>query len=438
MGLKARVRGNVGAGGSTIDTASVAAYRDRLLSTIDVDELSELDEDQRRARLERVVTSLIAADGPLLSAGERSSLVRRVVDDAVGLGVLEPLLADPGVTEIMVNGPREVYVERNGVLERSAVTFTDEEQLRQAIDRIVAAVNRRIDESSPMVDARLPTGERVNAVIPPLAIDGSTLTIRRFPQPLTADDLVRKGSLDDATVELLQAAVEAHCNIVVSGGTGTGKTTFLNVVSGFIGGSERIVTIEDAAELRLKQRHVIRLEARPANVEGRGRISIRDLVRNALRMRPDRIIVGEVRGGEALDMLQAMNTGHEGSLTTVHANTADDAVGRMLTLSSMSELELPYEALRDQVNSAVHLVVQLERTAEGQRRVSEVATVVSTRNEELRLERVMDRDDDGTIRHHLLPERLVARLDRAKVATPEAFTAGVAGSAAITAVRGAA
>ncbi len=381
MGLKNRTRSQRPDPTRSMDAESVSTYRKRLLDAIDVDEVAKLGRDAQRARLERVVTKLVSGDGPLLSSTERSALVRRVVDEAVGLGVLEPLLADPEVTEIMVNGHRNVFVERAGRIERADVGFSDEAQLRQTIDRIVASVDRRIDASSPMVDARLATGERVNAVIAPLALDGASLTIRRFPKPFTADELVARGALDQPTIDLLRGCVKARCNIVVSGGTGTGKTTLLNVVSGFIGRDERIVTIEDSAELSLAQEHVVRLEARPANVEGHGRIAIRDLVRNALRMRPDRIVVGEVRGGEALDMLQAMNTGHEGSLTTVHANTADDALARLLTLASMSELELPYEALREQVAGAIHIIVQLARSDDGSRRISEIAAVMRQPNE---------------------------------------------------------
>lgn len=360
----------------------ISHYRDRLLDEVDLDELARLSPSQRRVRLERVLSDLLSQDGPVLASRDRSVLIQRVVDDALGLGVLEPLLADESVTEIMVNGPRDVFVERRGRLERVATAFASAEQLYQTIDRIVSSVNRRVDESSPMVDARLPTGERVNVIIPPLALDGPSLTIRRFPRPYRLGELVANGSLDTHAATLLGACVRSHLNIMISGGTGTGKTTFLNALSGLIPEHERIVTIEDAAELSLQQEHVVRLESRPANVEGTGQVTIRDLVRNALRMRPDRIVVGEVRGGETLDMLQAMNTGHEGSLATVHANGAFDALGRLETLATMSELELPVSTIRDQINGAIDLVVHLERGSDGTRRVAEIAVVVSERRDD--------------------------------------------------------
>jgi len=301
--------------------------------------------------------------------------------DAVGLGVLEPLVADHTVTEIMVNGTEDVFVERSGRIERVPTRFTSEAELYQLIDRIVSSVNRRVDESSPMVDARLPGGERVNVIIPPLALDGPTITIRRFPQPFQLTDLVARHSLPQEAADLLGTLVAAKFSILISGGTGSGKTTFLNALSGMIPQRERIITIEDAAELSLQQPHVVRLEARPANIEGRGQVAIRDLVRNSLRMRPDRIIVGEVRGGETLDMLQAMNTGHEGSLTTVHANSAVDALSRLETLASMSDVALPVETVRDQINGAIDVIVQLERDSAGIRRVSSIESVTSRRRE---------------------------------------------------------
>jgi len=400
----------------------ISHYRDRLLEEVDLDELARLNPTQRRARLERILSRLLSADGPVLASRDRSVLIQRVVDDALGLGVLEPLLADESITEIMVNGPRDIFVERRGQVMRVPTTFASEEQLYQTIDRIVSAVNRRVDESSPMVDARLPTGERVNVIIPPLALDGPSLTIRRFPQLYRLGQLVEKGSLDVHAANLLGACVRARLNVMISGGTGTGKTTFLNALSGLIPSHERIVTIEDAAELSLQQEHVVRLESRPANVEGTGQVTIRDLVRNSLRMRPDRIVVGEVRGGETLDMLQAMNTGHEGSLATVHANSAFDALGRLETLASMSELDLPVATIRDQVNSAIDLVVHLERAADGSRRVAEIAALVSTRRAEYDLVPLSvfhqdplgpDRHVTGTWVRHPLPEVLRARLARA-------------------------
>lgn len=389
--------------GDSPDGADLATqYQNRLLQEVDLEELARLKPAQRRARLERILSGLLTADGPVLTTSDRSQLIQRVVDDSLGLSVLEPLLADETVTEIMVNGPQDVFVERRGTVQRVPTTFASEEQLLQTIDRIVSTVNRRVDESSPMVDARLPTGERVNVIIPPLSLNGPTLTIRRFPQPFRMDELVRRQMLDAQTAALLAACVRAKVTILVSGGTGTGKTTFLNALSGFVPVHERIVTIEDAAELSLQQDHVVRLESRPPNVEGKGAVTIRDLVRNSLRMRPDRIIVGEVRGGEALDMLQAMSTGHEGSMATVHANTANDALGRLETLAAMSEIDLPVEIVRDQINSAIEVVVQLSRGVDGSRRVVEVAALVSDRREMYRLEPVVTFEQDP-----LGPERRV-------------------------------
>ena len=359
----------------------VALYRTRLLDEIDLEEVAGLELAQQRARLERVLSRLLSLEGPVMSPRERAWLIKRVIDDAVGLGVLEPLIADHSVTEIMVNGMEDVFIERAGRIERVPTRFTSEAELYQLIDRIVSSVNRRVDESSPMVDARLPGGERVNVIIPPLALDGPTITIRRFPQPFRLPDLVARNSLPQEAADLLGALVAARFNILVSGGTGSGKTTFLNALSGMISDRERIITIEDAAELSLQQPHVVRLEARPANTEGAGQVTIRDLVRNSLRMRPDRIIVGEVRGGETLDMLQAMNTGHEGSLTTVHANSATDALSRLETLSSMSDVTLPVETVRDQINGAIDVIIQLERDSTGMRRVSTIEAVTSRRRE---------------------------------------------------------
>jgi pilus assembly protein CpaF len=311
-----------------------------------------------------------------LTSEQRLRLVGDVRDDVLGHGPLERLLEDPAVTEIMVNGPDMVYVEKDGRLTRSDARFTSEEHLRRIIERIVSRVGRRIDESSPLVDARLADGSRVNAVIPPLAFGGSSLTIRKFSKdPFKVHDLIRFGTLTPQMAELLQACVQARLNIIVSGGTGTGKTTLLNVLSSFIPEGERIITIEDAVELQLQQEHIVRLESRPPNVEGRGEVAIRDLVRNSLRMRPDRIVVGEVRGGETLDMLQAMNTGHDGSLSTVHANSPRDAIARLETLVLMAGMDLPLRAIREQIASAVDLVVQLTRLRDGSRRVTAVTEV---------------------------------------------------------------
>ncbi|MFZ0039834.1 MAG: CpaF family protein [Solirubrobacteraceae bacterium] len=405
-------------------------YRRRLLEEVDFAELAELTESQRRVRLERLVGQMVTREGPVMTTSQRSALIRRVIDEAVGLGVLEPLLADESVTEIMVNGPDEVWVERDGRIERAETQFTSEAQLFQTIDRIVSQVNRRVDESSPMVDARLPTGERVNVIIPPLSLIGPVLTIRRFPRRFTLSQLVESGTLDEPTRRLLTAVVRGRLNVVISGGTGAGKTTLLNALSAAILERERIVTIEEAAELQLQQPHVIPLEARPSNVEGKGEVTIRDLVRNSLRMRPDRIIVGEVRGVETLDMLQALNTGHEGSLVTVHANTADDALFRLETLATMSDLKVPHEALRDYINGAIDVVVQIERGADGFRRVVEVAVVASQRGETFQLQSAMRFEADpvgpelrvsGRPRHFELPERIARRLMLSGVEVPPAF-----------------
>ncbi|WP_031083451.1 CpaF family protein, partial [Streptomyces sp. NRRL WC-3549] len=365
MSLRARITGPEPANGLSEEGRLVGAYRAKLLEEIDLAEMSALAAAERRARLERVLGHIISREGPVLSSAERSQLIRRVVDEALGLGILEPLLEDASISEIMVNGPDQVYVERGGRLELLPMRFSSNDQLMQTIERIVSTVNRRVDEANPMVDARLPSGERVNVVIPPLSLKGPILTIRRFPRAFTLQEMIGLGSLDEHMLMLLAGLVRAKFNVIVSGATGTGKTTLLNALSGLIPNGERIVTIEDSAELQLQQTHVITLESRPSNVEGKGRITIRDLVRNSLRMRPDRIIVGEVRGGETLDMLQAMSTGHDGSLATVHANSAEDALMRLQTLSSMSEVEIPFVAIHDQINSAVDVIIQLTRHADG-------------------------------------------------------------------------
>lgn len=435
MGLRDRIaaeRDHLVAANRLDGEGTISLYRRKLLDEVDLNELAKLTPTQRRARLERVVGHLLTREGPVLSNAERTSLVRQIVDAALGLGVLEPLLADETITEIMVNGPGDVWIERDGKLERVKTRFADEAQLYQTIDRIVSAVNRRVDESSPMVDARLPGGERVNVIIPPLALNGPSITIRRFPRTFSMDELMELGTLDESVRRLLGACVRARFNLIVSGGTGTGKTTLLNALSGFIPESERIVTIEDSAELQLQQPHVISLESRPANVEGKGQVTIRDLVRNSLRMRPDRILVGEVRGAETLDMLQAMNTGHEGSIATVHANSTEDAIMRLETLASMTDLTIPFEALRDQVNSAIDVIVQLERNIDGSRRVVEVAAVASRRRETFKLATITmfdfdpigpDRTVTGRFRHFPMPEALLKRLVLAGEEVPEEFSA---------------
>ncbi|HKZ73620.1 MAG TPA: CpaF family protein [Steroidobacteraceae bacterium] len=343
---------------------------DRLLKVLDLSLLATVEESIARIQIREITNRLFNEEAAPLSLAQRQFLVRRIEDEVMGHGPLEPLLADPTVADILVNGPHSVYVERRGKLELTDVRFNDDQHLMNIIDRIVSAVGRRVDESSPMVDARLKDGSRVNAIIPPLAIDGPMLSIRRFAvELLTAEDLVRLGAMDAQVAQVLQAIVRARLNVVVSGGTGAGKTTMLNILSGFIPPTERIVTIEDSAELQLRQPHVVRLETRPPNIEGKGEITSRDLVRNSLRMRPERIIVGEVRGAEALDMLQAMNTGHDGSLTTVHANSPRDALSRIETMVSMSGITFPMKALRAQMASAIHAVVQVERSEDGRRRV---------------------------------------------------------------------
>ncbi|RFU86243.1 CpaF family protein [Streptomyces triticagri] len=430
MSLRARIASPEDNGAGREDDHIVAVYRAKLLEEIDLAEMSSLAAAERRARLERVLGHIISREGPVLSTSQRSQLIRRVVDEALGLGVLEPLLEDASVTEIMVNGPDAIFVERAGRVEQLPMRFASNDQLMQTIERIVSTVNRRVDESTPMVDARLPSGERVNVIIPPLSLTGATLTIRRFPKPYKLSELIRLGSLDEQMLMLLSGFVRARFNVIVSGGTGTGKTTLLNSLSALIPDHERIITIEDSAELQLQQAHVIRLESRPPNVEGKGQITIRDLVRNSLRMRPDRIIVGEVRGGETLDMLQAMSTGHDGSLATVHANTAEDALMRLMTLGSMSEVKIPFEALKDQINSAIDVVVQLTRFADGSRKITEIALLVSHGREQFKIATVSrfnaqpvgtDRVVRGQFEHLPLPRRIADRLYMANEPIPPAF-----------------
>lgn len=370
-----------------------------------------LTEDQLHTFVREELAAVIEADQTLLlSADERRRLSKDVEDDVIGLGPLERMLEDDSITEIMVNRFDQVYVERNGRLTLSGARFTSEEHLRRIIDRIVSQVGRRVDESSPLVDARLADGSRVNAVIPPLAVDGSSLTIRKFSRtPLSVSDLIRFGSMNEQMAHLLNACVQARLNILVSGGTGTGKTTLLNVLSRFIPANERIVTIEDAVELSLQQPHVVRLESRPPNIEGSGEIRIRDLVRNSLRMRPDRIVVGECRGGEALDMLQAMNTGHDGSISTLHANSPRDAMARLETLVLMAGMDLPLRAIREQAASAVDLIVQIQRLRDGTRRIINVTEVMGMEGDTIVLQDIFTFDfsagvdEHGRFRGHAVP-----------------------------------
>jgi pilus assembly protein CpaF len=351
-----------------------SAVHRELIKRLDLDRLSEFHQTRAgQQQLFTLIQNLMSEQSTPLSSTERDRLAQEVVDEVFGLGPLEPLLNDQTISDILVNTYNCVYIERRGLLEKTAITFKDNAHLMHIIDKIVSAVGRRVDESSPMVDARLADGSRVNVIIPPLAVDGPILSIRRFgTNPLTADDLVRLQMLTAPMLEVLKGAVRARLNIVVSGGTGAGKTTLLNVLSGFISDRERIVTIEDSAELQMKQDHVVRLETRPPNMEGNGGVRQRELMINALRMRPDRIVLGEVRGEETLDMLQAMNTGHDGSLTTIHANTPRDALARMETMAMMGEIKLPEKAIRAQIASAVHVIVQVARMSDGTRRITHI------------------------------------------------------------------
>ena len=334
------------------------------------------DAERVRRTLEETFLSVLESEGIVLSRIERHRLFEAIVAEILGYGPIEPLLKDDTVTEIMVNGPKQVWVERNGKLEKTTIQFDDDDHVMRIIDRIVSPLGRRIDESSPMVDARLPDGSRINAVIPPISLVGPCLTIRKFSRdPLTVDDLIRFGTMTPEIAQFLEACVQARLNIVVSGGTGSGKTTLLNVLSSFIPGDERIVTIENAAELQLRQEHVVTLESCPPNIEGKGEVTIRDLVINALRMRPDRIVVGECRGGEALDMLQAMNTGHDGSMTTVHSNSPRDTLHRLETMVLMAGMDLPVRAIREQIASALVLIVHMARLKDGSRKIVAITEV---------------------------------------------------------------
>src|SRR5947209_7610386 len=350
-------------------------HRD-LINKIDLEKVATQRDDRTRRQVFAVIQELVSNLKTPLSGPEKERLSLEVLDEVFGLGPLEPLLQDPTISDILVNGAKEVFVERAGVLEETRIAFKDNAHLMHIIDKIVSAVGRRVDESSPMVDARLADGSRVNVVIPPLAIDGPHLSIRRFGHiPITEDDLLKNQTLTQPMLELLRGAVKSRLNIVISGGTGAGKTTLLNVLSGYISEKERIVTVEDSAELQMKQRHCVRLETRPANIEGRGAVMQRQLVINCLRMRPDRIVVGEVRGEEALDMLQAMNTGHDGSLTTVHANNPRDAIARIETMAMMANLNLPEKAVRRQIASAIQLIVQISRFNDGTRRITHLSEI---------------------------------------------------------------
>jgi pilus assembly protein CpaF len=352
------------------------AIHRKLIQKLNLDRLTEINREDVRREVGVILETLVVGESTPMNLQERERLAQEVLDEVFGLGPLEPLLADPTVSDILVNSYKRVYVERRGILEATGIQFRDDVHLMAIIDRIVSAIGRRVDESSPMVDARLADGSRVNAIIPPLAVDGPCLSIRRFGKdPLVAEDLLNNRSLTAPMLELLSGCVKARLNILISGGTGAGKTTLLNVLSSYISNRERIVTVEDAAELQLKQEHVVRLETRPPNIEGKGAVQQRQLVINSLRMRPDRIIVGEVRGEEALDMLQAMNTGHDGSLTTIHANTPRDALARLETMVAMSNLGIPDSAIRRQISSAIDVVIQVSRLSDGTRKVITVAEI---------------------------------------------------------------
>ena len=356
-----------------------SAVHHELIKKVDLEKLLFMQDTRARQTLLQLILPLVSEQGIPLSATERERIANEVLDEVFGLGPLEPLLQDPTVNDILVNTHESVYVERGGILEKTSVAFKDNTHLMHIIDKIVSSVGRRVDESSPMVDARLLDGSRVNVIIPPLAVDGPIVSIRRFgTTPMTAEDLLGYGEYTSQMLDVLQKAVKARLNVIISGGTGAGKTTLLNVLSGFISVRERIVTIEDSAELKLKQDHVVRLECRPPNVEGKGGVRQRELVINALRMRPDRIVVGEVRGEEALDMLQAMNTGHDGSITTVHANSPRDALSRIETMCMMANLNLPEKAVRQQIAAAIHLIVQVSRLSDGSRRVTHITEITGS------------------------------------------------------------
>ncbi len=377
---------------------------------------AHLEQRELELRVTQTLQTVLQREETPLTAADRARVAQEVADEILGHGPLEPYLRDPDVSEIMVNGHDQIYVERSGVLHPVEAAFTDEGHLRRTIDKIVARVGRRVDEASPMVDARLPDGSRVNAVVPPVALDGSLLTIRKFAtDPFSVDDLISFGTMTPQVAELLRACVRGRLNILISGGTGSGKTTSLNVLSSFVPPDERVVTIEDAAELQLRQEHVLRLESRPPNLESRGEITIRDLVRNSLRMRPDRIIVGEVRDGAALDMLQAMNTGHDGSLTTLHSNSPRDALARLETMVLMAELDLPQRAIREQVASALDLIVHQARLKDGTRRITHITEVEGMEGEIITLQDAFLFDfragvtEDGHYRGTLRPTGLRPR-----------------------------
>jgi len=397
--------------------ATKVKLHQKLLTRIDLKSIESLTAVQLRNELGVLLVSLIEEDALPLNDQERARLVTDLKNEIMGLGPLEPLLADPTISEIMVNGYQNVYVEKSGCIQITNIRFNDDAHLMKIIDKIVSRVGRRIDESCPMADARLPDGARVNAIIPPLALDGPVLTIRRFSVvPLQMYDLIQKNTLTPAMAELLSALVKVKCNIIISGGTGTGKTTLLNILSDFIPTYERIVTIEDTAELQLQQDHVIRLETRPPNIEGKGEITMRALVKNSLRMRPDRIVMGEVRSAEVIDMLQAMNTGHEGSLTTIHANTPRDALGRLENLVGMGGISLPSKALRQLISSSVHFIVQATRMNDGSRKITSIQEIIGMEGDIITTQEIFSYKRTGTN-----PDGAVQGVFRATGVRPRVF-----------------
>jgi pilus assembly protein CpaF len=396
MALRERLIGNPSLAGNGMDGSGLNSFQEMkarlhktLINRMDLTKLSSLSQDQIHAEVSRLAESVLAQEGAPLSAAERERLVSDVQHELFGLGPLEPLLADPTISDILVNRHDMIYIERRGRIEPTNVRFKDNEHLMRVIERIVSSVGRRIDESSPMVDARLQDGSRVNAIIPPLAIDGPVVSIRRFgSEPLRMHKLIEYKALTKDIADMLEMVVNARLNVLISGGTGAGKTTLLNALSAFIPENERIVTIEDSAELQLQQPHVVRLETRPPNIEGKGEVTQRELVRNSLRMRPDRIVIGEVRGAEAIDMLQAMNTGHDGSLTTIHANTPRDALARLETMIQMTGMRLSDRAMRQQVAAAINLVVQAARLSDGSRRITSISEITGMEGDTITMQEI--------------------------------------------------
>ncbi len=383
-----RTVGSATAGGPSIPTGGLAGNKSfddlkrhihgKLVERLDFTRVKDLHSDALRKDIRRVIEHLCDTENPLLNRMERERLIDEILDETLGFGPLEVLLKDATISDILVNGPHNIYVERRGKLERTEIKFRDNDHLLQIIDRIVSKVGRRVDETSPMVDARLPDGSRVNAIIPPLALDGPTVSIRRFgTNPLKLEDLLNYKAFTPEMAMLMEACIKARLNVIISGGTGCGKTTLLNTLSSFIPNDERVITIEDAAELQLQQEHVVRLETRPPNIEGKGQVTTRDLVRNALRMRPDRIIIGECRGAEALDMLQAMNTGHDGSMTTIHANNPRECLSRLETMIMMGGFEMPIKAMRQQIAAAVDIIIQANRLQGGPRKITSITEVMN-------------------------------------------------------------